>query len=189
MYKRQFLALSALASATPLLQAAPRTAAGPALLTVTGAIGRSNRGPFDPALDQMMHKHQLSFERAYTFDYAALARLPAVDIHPTLEYDGKVHHLRGPLLTDVLHAAGAPERSEVTLRAVDGFAVQLNLQKIRQRRYLVAMAIDGAPMALGGLGPLWAVFDAERVADLAARPPKERFGECPWALYYIGVTS
>ncbi|MGC8068890.1 hypothetical protein, partial [Salmonella enterica] len=68
------------------------------MLTVTGDISKANRGPLDPALDQMMAKQKLAFDRAHTFDFAALAALPSVEIHPTLEYDGRRHSLRGPLL-------------------------------------------------------------------------------------------
>ncbi|HJW55666.1 MAG TPA: molybdopterin-dependent oxidoreductase, partial [Burkholderiaceae bacterium] len=60
---------------------------GPVLLTVTGSIGRGNRGPLDPALDQMMKKQGVAFDRAHTFDFAALTALPAQTITPTLEYD------------------------------------------------------------------------------------------------------
>jgi hypothetical protein len=46
MHKREFLGTAALASAVPVLgQAQPSPARGPALLTVTGAIARPNRGP------------------------------------------------------------------------------------------------------------------------------------------------
>lgn len=41
--------------------------------------------------------------------------------------------------------------------------------------------------ALGGLRPLWALYDADRVADMAAKPVAERFGACPWALYHIDI--
>ena len=59
----------------------------------------------------------------------------------------------------------------------------------RSQRYMLATELDGAAMALGGLGPLWAVVDADRVPDLAARPLAERFGECPWGLYHIEVQA
>jgi hypothetical protein len=39
----------------------------------------------------------------------------------------------------------------------------------RARRFIVATHLDGEAMALGGLGPLWAVYDADRVPDMAAR--------------------
>ena len=54
MDKRQFLVAGALGTALPLqAHAAPpaSTRKGIGLLTVTGAITRSNRGPLDPALD------------------------------------------------------------------------------------------------------------------------------------------
>jgi hypothetical protein len=190
MNKRQFLGAAALAGTTPVFGQPPSNPGkGPALLTVTGAIGRPNRGPFDPALDQMMHKQKISFERAFTFDYAMLANLPAFTIKPTVEYDSKVHVLRGPLLLDVLAFAGArpADPGKLVLRAVDGFAVTLSVEKARRQRFMVATQLDGKAMPLGGLGPLWAVVDADRIAELAARPLADRFADCPWALYHIEV--
>jgi hypothetical protein len=37
------------------------------------------------------------------------------------------------------------------------------------------------------LGPLWAVYDADRVPEMAAQPLTARFAACPWALYHIAV--
>jgi hypothetical protein len=186
MDKRTFLAALAATGTLPAAAAPKTPPRGPALLTVTGAIARANRGPFDPVADQMMHKQKLSFDKAWAFDFASLAALPAVTIRPTLEYDGKPHTLSGPLLTDVLKAAGAGG-SRLTLRAVDGYAAALKLAQARAQRYIVATHMGGAPMALGGLGPLWAVYEADKVPEMAARPVAERFGSCPWALYHIDV--
>lgn len=163
----------------------------PILLTVTGAIDRTNRGAFDPTADILMGKQNVRFERAYAVDYAALAALPARRFSATLEYDQKPHALAGPLLQDVLHLAGARLRdeTELTLRAVDGYAPVLRVADARRRAYIVATHIDGKPLALGGLGPLWAVYEADRFPDVAARPVKERFGQCPWALYHIDVAA
>jgi hypothetical protein len=188
MNKRQFLGATALASlGASGTAAAAASTRGPVLLTVSGAIGRSNRGPLDPALDQMMHKQKLSFNSAFTFDFAELARLPAHSIHPTLEYDAKVHQLRGPLLADVLARAGAPAGSQarIVLRAVDGYAAGITLGQARELGFIVATHLDGQAMPLGGLGPLWAVYDADRVPDMAGKPLAQRFANCPWALYHI----
>ena len=194
MNKRQFLGAAAAAGALPLAGRAagaslPAPPDGPALLTVTGAIAHANRGPFDPALDQMMHKHGVSFRKAYAFDDAALRALPALTIRPTLEYDGKAHALRGPLLVDLLARAGAMlgDKTVLVLRAVDGYNVELPLAQARARRFIVATHVDGKPMPLGGLGPLWAVYDADRVPEMAAQPLAQRFAACPWALYHIEV--
>jgi hypothetical protein len=194
MNKRQFLGAVAAAGALPLTgQAAaaslPVPPDGPALLTVTGAIAQANRGPFDPALDQMMHKHGVGFRKAWVFDDAALRALPALAIRPTLEYDGRAHTLRGPLLVDVLARAGATlgDKTVLVLRAVDGYNVELPLAQARTRRFIVATHVDGKPMPLGGLGPLWAVYDADRVPEMARLPLAQRFAACPWALYHIEV--
>lgn len=193
MHKREFLAAlgtTALASTTSPVAAAG-SSNSPALLTVTGAIGRGNRGPLDKALDQMMAKQQLSFDRAHTFDYRALTSLPAVSIRPTLEYDNKVHALRGPLLGQVIEATGArmDNTLKLVLRAIDGYTVNLTLAQARRYRFIVATHLDGQPMPLGGLGPLWAVFDADRHPDVMARPLTERYAQCPWGLYHIEVQA
>lgn len=191
MDKRHFLGALAAASALPALHAAPSARRGPALLTVTGAIAKANRGPFNPVADQMMHKQKLGFDKAWVFDFAAISALPAVTIRPTLEYDGKVHTLSGPLLVDVLKAAGAQTgaASKIVLRAVDGYAAVVPLAQARAQRFIVATQLDGEAMALGGLGPLWAVYDADRIPEMAAKPVAERFGSCPWALYHIEVQA
>ena len=195
MEKRHLLnasLLSAAALAIPAWGAAEgrrRAASGPALLTVSGQIGAGNRGPLDPALDQMMARQKISFDKAHSFDFSAITELPAVMIRPTLEYDGKPHSLKGPLLLDVMKACGARigETTLLFLRAVDGYAAQLSAVDARKYRFIVATHLDGQPMALGGLGPLWAVYDADRFADMVAKPLTARFAACPWATYHIEV--
>jgi hypothetical protein len=192
MNKRQFLGSAAFAGAFPLaVQAARPGSRGPALLTVTGAIAKGNRGPLDPVLDQMMYKQQLKFDKAHAFDYAALLELAPQTIRPTLEYDARTHVLRGPLLVDVLAQAGArlDAGTLLVLRAVDGYNVELPLAQAKSRRFIVATHVDGQPMALGGLGPLWAVYDADRVPEMAKLPLPQRFAACPWALYHIEVKT
>lgn len=191
--RRQFLNAAAIgAVAAPslaLAQHAPKAARGPILLTVSGRIGAGNRGAFDPALDQMMGKQKIQFDKAHVFDFAALTALPAVTIKPTLEYDSKPHTLKGPLLADVMKAAGVKltDKTTLFLRAVDGYAAQVTAAEAGKYRFIVATHLDGQPMALGGLGPLWAVYDADRFPDMAAKPLPARFAWCPWATYHIEV--
>lgn len=197
MNKRNFLSTTlfgavAGAGALPGLASAqngPKTASGPTLLTVSGLIGVGNRGAFDPKLDQMMAKQKLRFDKAHAFDFAAITALPAITIKPTLEYDSKPHTLKGPLLADVMKACGVKvgDKTVYFLRAVDGYAAQISAADATRYRFIVATHLDGRPMALGGLGPLWAVYDADRFPDMAAKPVNERFGYCPWATYHIEV--
>lgn len=192
MDKRHFLGAALASSALPAIAApAPVPAGGPALLTITGDIKRSNRAGLDPVRDQMMFKQKLAFTRALALDFVEIAALPVQTIRPTLEYDGKPHTLRGPLLLEVLALAGVRpgDTGKVLLRAVDGYAAAVPMGQLRAWKFIVATHLDGQPMALGGLGPLWAVYDADRVPAMAARPVRERFGACPWALYHIEVLA
>ena len=142
MKKREFLTSTAVLAALPVasVQAAQQPVSGPVLLTVSGAIAKGNRGPLDPALDQMMAKHGVRFDKALALDTAALGRMPAVQIKPTLEYDGKVHTLSGPLVSTVLEAAGVPSTGAVVLglRAVDGYNVAISLADIQRYRMIIA---------------------------------------------------
>lgn len=196
MSKRRFLGAAAITGATAglaslraMAQHGPRTQSGPTLLTISGLIGAGNRGPLDPKLDQMMAKQKMSFSKAHAFDFAALLALPAVSIQPTLEYDGKPHALKGPLLMDVVKATGAQvtDKTGLLVRAVDGYAVLLPAAEASRRRFILATHLDGRPLSLGGLGPLWTVYDADRFPDMAAKPLKERFALCPWAVFHIDI--
>jgi hypothetical protein len=193
MKKRTFLATTLGAAAlAPLARAGEGAKAlrTPALLTITGNIGKPNRGALDPVLDQMMAKQKIKFDKARVFDFAALAAMPAVTIKPTIEYDNKVHTLSGPLLTDVLKAAGVTgDAGKLAMQAVDGYAPTISIADARKYRFIVATHMDGQTMALGGLGPLWGVYDADRFPDMAAKPVSERFALCPWALYHIDVSA
>lgn len=192
MKKRTFLHTTAIGTAallsTPMHARAGKTRPdGPVLLTVTGAISKANRGALDPALDQLMTKQKLSFDRAFTFDFAALDKLSRQTVSPTIEYDAKAHRLSGPTIENVLKTVGAPENASVLLRAIDGYAVAVEASDLRKYRFIIASRMDEQPMALGGLGPLWAVYDADRFPDMAAKPPNQRFALCPWGLYHIHV--
>lgn len=193
MNKRKFMMHTAVAGMLPAgaSWAAIAPDKGPVLLTVSGDVGRTNRGPFDPVLDQMMEKHGVKFEKAFTFNAPALRRLPSVTIMPTLEYDAKAHVLTGPLVSTVLEAAGvkASQAVQLGLRAVDGYNVAMSGQDVRSYRMIVATHIDGQPLGLGGLGPQWAVYDADKLTSFKDKPLKERFGLCPWGLYLVDVKN
>lgn len=191
MKKRDFLAASALgASLVPASSLAQTAHKGPALLTITGLIGASTRGPLDPGLDQLMSKQKVSFTKAYELDFDAVNALPKLQIKPTLVYDNKIHTISGPLLSDVVRAAKpTPEAKHVFLRAMDGYVVPLSLADAAKYRFIIATHLDGQPLGLGGLGPLWAVFDTDRFADIVAKPMADRFSFCPWGLYHIELRS
>jgi hypothetical protein len=193
MKKRNFLAVAALAPAAlpSLARAAGESAGGsPALLTVTGAISKTNRGPLDSVRDLMMAKQKIEFQKAHAFDFGMLTAMPAVTIKPTIGYDKQAHMLHGPLLADVLKACGVSgDAGKLAMRAVDGYSPTISIADARKYRFIVATHLDGKPMPLGGLGPLWAIYDADRFPDMAAKPIDQRFALCPWALYHVDVQA
>ena len=194
MNKRSFLAAAALGGAAlaPMqARAAASQGGSPVLLTVSGAIGKGNRGPVDPLLDQMMVKQKVAFAKAHTFEFAQLAAMPRTTIKPTLEYDNKRHTLAGPLLADVVRAAGvkADAPARLAMRAVDGYSPVITLAEAQRLGFIVATHLDGKPLALGGLGPLWALYEADRFPEAAAKPVTDRFALCPWGLYHIDVQA
>ncbi|AXE96162.1 molybdopterin-dependent oxidoreductase [Paraburkholderia sp. SIMBA_050] len=197
MNKRQFLAGAAVlgASAAPAFGNQrvhdEASAASPVILTISGAIKRHNRGALDPAFDQLLAKHQVKFSQAYNVDLPLLASMPAVTIQPTTEYDARPHRLSGPLLTTLLEHVGAPGAggTQILLHAVDGYAVMTTLDKVRAYRFVVATHMDGKPLPLGGMGPLWAAYDADHIPELSAKPLKERFELSPWGLYHVQVIA
>ncbi|WP_199137080.1 MULTISPECIES: molybdopterin-dependent oxidoreductase [Delftia] len=184
------LALCESALAAP---AAPGKSTEAAVLTISGPGVRGNRGPLDPVADLLLKNHGLAFDSAWTTGAHALERLPTVEITPHIEYDGQPHRLRGPLLATVLQAAGvdsaaaAAKGQWITLQAIDGYRAQLPLAQALQWSMLLATHMDGRRLGLGGLGPQWAMYDADRIADLAGKPLKERFAQAPWGLYHMGL--
>ena len=187
--KRRTVLLSTAAALAPWTATAQKGASSPAVLTISGAIAKPNRGAVDPAIDALMAKHGIKFDAAHAVSFAQIAALPAVTIKPTHEYDAKVHTMRGPLLTDVLKAATAnvSDAASLLMRGIDGYAGKWSVADVRKYRFLVVTHMDGKPLAVGGLGPIWATYDADRFPDKAAKPLNERYGGCPWGLYHIGV--
>ena len=190
MKRRTFIATAAAGiAAAPFITpaASASTGSGPALLTISGAFPGGNRGATGK-LDQLMQKHGVEFERAHAFDFAALAALPIHTIEPVVEYDGGAHRISGPLLTTVLKAAGVNMHDGLlVLRALDGYGAQITLEEAREQRFIVATHMDGVALSLGGVGPLWAVYDPARVPGMLDKPLAERFARCPWGLYHIEV--
>lgn len=77
--------------------------------------------------------------------------------------------------------------ARLVLRAVDGYTVNISLADAQTCRMIVATHIDNQTMALGGLGPQWAVYDADVLPTFQRKTLKERFALCPWGLYHIDI--
>lgn len=158
----------------PILLAAaavPAMAEEPVVLTVVGNISRSNRGPIDEFADAMLKAGDREFDKAFAFTRADLLALPQQDVTANAaEWPGAVE-LSGPLLRDVLAAAGAAGDMPAFV-ALDGYTIEFEPGEMASREWVLAVAMNGEPLAIGGRGPVWLVHDTkgERVsADAEAR--------------------
>jgi hypothetical protein len=196
MKKRSFLLGAGIAAACTAAWPQERRRANPPphtmpVLTVFGRISRSNRGRVDKVHDQLLKRHAVTFDRAFTYTLADLLQLPELSIVPTLEYDARPHGLRGPSLVSVLMAGGVDTQAplQVGIRALDGYRVQLSMAQVRERAMILATHLDDKPLSIGGLGPLWAVFDPVSVPSLRDKLLAERYADCPWGTYCIEVSG
>ena len=157
---------------------AAETPKGAAIFTISGAIGQTNRGPFNAFDDGFLEHHDRSFAKAFAFDRAMLEALPQQEITAKAEGWAKAYRLKGPLVADVLKAVGAEGRT-VTFVALDGYATKFTPEEIAQHRWVLAHSADGAPLSIGGRGPLWMAYDVE-----GGSASWEEEGRWAWAVFY-----
>ena len=181
--RRAALACAALvlaAAAAPAIAAdAPK---GAVILTVTGDLASPNRGAFDPDSDKFFGYQEDEFEAAAQFDYDALQKLDMVKVRADFPKDGPVREFEGPLLADVLKAAGA-EGKTVTVKALDGYAVEAPLEDLVAKGAVVALRRDGRPFGIGDFGPTQIVFPRAEKPELKDMPDDNWV----WSVYHIRV--
>lgn len=156
--------------------------AGAAILTVVGNISQVNRPPSGKFEDRFFAYHERSFEKAFAFDLAMLERL---DMHrATIAYAGwpRPVDVEGPLLRDVLAAAGAAA-GPVTMVALDGFATELSPGDLAAQEWIVAIKENGRYLGIGQRGPAWVLY-SRRDGQAATAEDEQRW---PWAVFLIEV--
>ncbi|WP_295810372.1 hypothetical protein [uncultured Nitratireductor sp.] len=153
------------------------------ILTVSGAVGKTNREAIDPFFDGFLKFHDKTFDKAYTFNWDALATLPqkTVKVNADTEDWPRTLTMQGPLLEDVLAAADADGKA-VTLYALDGFGLTMDAAKLASRDWILAMKIDDEPLGIGGFGPLWLVYDTG-----GRKVPEEEERSWVWSVFHIEV--
>ncbi len=154
---------------------------GPIILTISGNIANPSRGAVCEA-DKFFSYNEVAFARAAQFDFAALQSLGMTTVRADFPKGGDVHEYQGPLLADVLAAAGATGHT-VTVKALDGYQVDLDHAEAVANGAVIALKRDGVPFALGDYGPTQLVFPRAERADLAG------MNDDTWiySIYYINV--
>jgi hypothetical protein len=152
------------------------------VLTVSGLIGKTNRGPLDEKRDSMLAKQKVAFKSAFAFDRSMLLALPqgTVTAQPP-EFDAPTK-FSGPLLREVLGFIEAA-KVKITFVALNGYTGWLAPEDIDSSDWILALSADGVPLGLAQQGPIWI---------LNTRPPDFKtndihHGHWVWAVFYIKV--
>lgn len=160
--------------ALPLLLTSPAPwaltpARAGALLTVSG----SSLGP--PAADG----------RA-AFDLTALQQLTQRKIVTATPWYSAASEFTGPLLRDVLAAAGAPASVNGTLRctALNDYRVEIPIDDMRRYGIVVAHLFNGRPMSVREKGPLFVIYPFDEQPQLRT---STYYNRCIWQLKAIDL--
>jgi hypothetical protein len=156
----------ALAFGAVLASATIAAAQGPVLVTVTGAIENTNRGPMDPERDKLFEFLGIEFQAAHEWDHAALRALPQMAVEADFPMGGDRVTFIGPAFADLLEAVGA-QGETVWAQALDGYAVEVPVTELTAREAILALEIDGEALGIGGKGPAMVAFPRAARADLA----------------------
>lgn len=155
------------------------------LLTVTGDVNVTNRGPFDPDKDSIFSRLNISFERAFAFDRAMLMRLKQGRVMAKTTELGKAGVFTGPLLKEVLAAVGAA-RGKVSFVAINNYEGYLEAEDIETSDWILALDVDGVPLGLGQQGPIW-LINSRSPDD--PPPNQSQRGHWVWAVFYMKVSG
>lgn len=120
---------------------------GTVLLTVAGHLRSPNEGG----------KAQ--------FDMGMLEALPQTSFSTRTPWFAQARRFTGPLLRDVLAAAGA-EGSTLRLTALNDYRVEIPFDDVRRHNVIVARLLDDKPMTVRDKGPLFAIYPFDAEPDL-----------------------
>ncbi len=160
MSKRIFLGavVAALAAGAAPLWAQNTTPASPkgrVVLTVTGAIGKTNAA------------------QSYQFDMAMIDALPKKTFTTRSPWYDKPMTFSGPLLADVMAAVGAKGKS-IQASAINDYKITIPMSDAIEHPVIMANRIDGKPIPVREKGPLFVVYHFDSSATLRSSVYYER---------------
>lgn len=141
------LALAALAGAAGAPARALEAPAGAVVLTVRGRVAKPNRGT------------------EAVFDMAMIERLPQAAFTSRTPWYTQARKFSGPLLRDVLAAAGARGRT-VRAFALNDYRVDIPYEDAQVHDMIVARLLDDQPMAVRDKGPLFILYPFDSKPEL-----------------------
>lgn len=132
--------------AVPAISALSAGLAWPSRAEATGPVVLTVSGP-------------LRVGTAVHFDMAALTQLPQKELVSTTPWYGSPRSFTGPLLRDVLAAAGAPAQMQrIRATALNDYRVEIPVDDLQRYDVILARLLDGQPMAVRDKGPLFVMY-------------------------------
>ncbi|MEK8050207.1 molybdopterin-dependent oxidoreductase [Ideonella sp. DXS22W] len=144
--REALLALAGLLGGLPAL--ALDAPAGKVLLTVSGAVTVTN-GP-----------------AGADFDLAMLDALPQHAFTTATPWFKTPRRFSGPLLRDVLAAAGAQGAKTLKAVALNNYKAEIPAEDARTFKMILATRLDDKPMSLREKGPLFIIYNFDESAEL-----------------------
>lgn len=118
---------------------------GEPVLTITGAIGKTNQGD------------------AAVFDMAMLEAMPMTRFETATIWTEGTHSFEGVALNDLLAAVGS-HGGTISAKAINDYSITIPIADAAPGGPVVAYRMDGAAMSVRDKGPLWIVYpyDSDR---------------------------
>lgn len=118
------------------------------------------------------------------FDMAAIERLAQRTLTATTPWYAGARRFTGPLLRDVLAAAGVPADAAGQARcvALNDYKVDIPLDDLRRFDVVMARLIDDKPISVREKGPLFVIYPFDERPELRT---SLYYGRCIWQLKAI----
>lgn len=117
------------------------------------------------------------------FDMAMLAALPQRTLQTRTPWYPQARRFTGPLLRDLLAAAGA-QGSNLRLVALNDYQVDMPMDDALRHDVIVARLMDDKPMAVRDKGPLFIIYPFDAQPELRSAV---YYGRSAWQLRTIEV--
>lgn len=167
--RRRLLPLAAWPLLLPAAARALEQPEGPVVLTLSGKLRLANRQQQGQALA--------------VFDMAMLERLPQHSFTTKTPWYTAPRKFTGPLLREVLAAAGA-HGSQLRAVALNDYRVDIPADDAQRFDVVVARLLDDQPMPVRNKGPLFVIYPFDSVAALRNAL---YYSRCAWQLKAIEV--
>jgi hypothetical protein len=123
--------------------------AGPVVLTISGKVGQANSG------------------KQAVFDMKMLEKLPQQTFSTQTPWYPNPVSFTGPLLRDVLAAAGA-KGGKIMAVALNDYKTEIPFEDASRHDVIIARLMNGRPMPVREKGPLFIVYPFSAKAELRA---------------------